>query len=84
MSSNNNIDHKDFFGNTLEIGNVVVISDGNRGKLHLAKITRFTKKMVDVEIISKTGSWRKKMLRYPYDVLLANEELAVEYILTKT
>lgn len=77
------IEHHDFFGNRLSENDVVIVSDGNRGNLKIAKIIKITNKMVTVEPIKtvKNGGYSRSIMRYPQDLILLQDDVAANYLI---
>lgn len=73
--------HFDFFGNQIKLGNVVLISDGSRGKIKIAKVVKINKVMISVDPIKTINSYGRSVLRYPNDVVIIEEDIAVDYLL---
>jgi len=77
------IEHVDFFGEPLDIGDLVVAADGgNRGALAICRITKITPKMITLQsVITKYSYKRSSFLRYPYYVIKVNSDVVADYIL---
>lgn len=80
--SKTEIIHYDFFGNRIKENDIVIISDGNRGKLKIARVIKLTNKMVTVDAIKSANTgYNRSMLRYPTDLVLIDEDVAANYLL---
>jgi hypothetical protein len=69
--------HKELLGRVLKEGQYVAVSDGS---LHIAKVLRFTPKMVEIEVIDR--KYRSKRLKYADEMVLLEGEEIFMWVLT--
>ncbi len=83
MSTNKKIiEHVDFFGEPLLLGDVVVASDGGaKGSMSVCKVIKLNPKMIELEKIGKNIYYRKTFLRYPHYMVKVHNDVVIQYIL---
>lgn len=69
--------HKDRLGNVLREGQYVALADNG---MYIGKVTRFTPKMVEVEIVDR--KYRSKRLKYGSDMVILEGESIFMWVLT--
>ncbi len=69
--------HKDKLGNVLKEGQYVAVADNG---MYIAKVTRFTPKMVEVEVVDR--EYRSKRLKYGNDMVILEGESIFMWVLT--
>lgn len=76
------IEHIDFFGEPLFVGDVVVAADGYaKGSMAVCKVVKLNPKLVELEVISAKLSYRKSFLRYPHFMVKVHNDVVMQYIL---
>ena len=69
--------HRDRLGNELREGQYVAVADNG---MHIAKVARFTPKMVEVEVIDR--KYRSKRLKYGNEMVILEGESIFMWVLT--
>ena len=69
--------HKDRLGNNLKEGQYVALADAG---MHIARVLRFTPKMVEVEVIDR--KYRSKRLKYGSEMVILEGESIFMWVLT--
>lgn len=72
---------KDFLNQDLELGDFVVMVYSESKRFHIAKIIKFTPKMVRIEFI--TRNWNKETVQSPEDLIKLHPEQVTWYLLTQ-
>lgn len=76
------IEHVDFFGEPLIVGDVVVAADGgSKGSMSVCKVIKLNPKMVELEIINNKRFYRNTFLRYPHYMVKVHNDVVIQYIL---
>lgn len=72
------IQHKDLFGQDLEVDDCVVYPVSNT--MHVGKIVKLNPKMVKVERVGNKG-WRREINKYPTEVVKVQGTEVTMYLL---
>lgn len=74
------IEHVDFFGEPLLVGDIVVAADGgSKGSMAVCKVIKLNPKLVELENLKQT--YRRSFLRYPHFMVKVNNDVVIQYIL---
>jgi hypothetical protein len=77
------IEHVDFFGEPLLVGDIVVAADGGtKGSMAVCKVIKLNPKLVELETIARKLSYgRNSFLRYPHFMVKVHNDIVIQYIL---
>lgn len=74
------IEHVDFFGEPLSVGDIVVAADGgSKGSMTVCKVVKLNPKMIELETLKRT--YRSSFLRYPHYMVKVHNDVVIQYIL---